>query len=127
MSVAAGAARIDHDPVSGAVRGLLIEPAATNLLSWSAGTVAQLGMSSGVADAPGAIAGFANAIRFLDTGGTRYAYKQYVPTVGQTLTLSVIVRMDDGGAPSVGAASPFTSDDGVALSGRICARIAAVC
>lgn len=102
-SVVADAARIDHDPVSGAVRGLLVEPAATNLLSWSDGTVAQLGTASGVADAPGTIAGFANAIRFAGDAVARYAYKQYVPAAGQTLTLSVIVQMDDGGPPSVGA------------------------
>lgn len=103
VSVAADAARIDHDPASGAVRGLLIEPAATNLLSWSDGTVAQLGTANGVANAPGTIAGFANAIRFAGDAATRYAYKQYVPVVGQTLTLSVVVQMDDGGPPSIGA------------------------
>lgn len=101
-TMAADVPRIDHDPLTGAVRGLLIEEAATNALSWSDGTVAQLVSSSGVSDAPGTIPGFVNALRFGDNAVSRYAYKQYVPVVGETLTLSVVVRMDDGAPPAVG-------------------------
>lgn len=89
------------------------------------GLVNQLTQSdfqNGVTDAPtraglvtaSTLAGYGGAIAFGHDGSTTsFAYKNFATTAGLTYTVSVIVRMDDGLAPSFsgpagGAGSPFS-------------------
>jgi hypothetical protein len=74
-----------------------------NLLTYSEGTVAQLGVSSNVTDAASTISGFANSIAFADNASQRFAYKVLGLTVGQTHTFSVYMQMDDASIPVPGA------------------------
>lgn len=104
QTAAASVARMQYNPLNLAIPPvLLLEPAATNLLQYSEGTVAQSG-GGNVANAAVTIPGFANSIQFGDNSMARYSYRSsnVVGTaIGSTYTLSVFVMMDDGAAPVV--------------------------
>jgi hypothetical protein len=123
--VAADAARFDHDPVTLALRGLLLEMARTNLFDHADGTVAQLGSSLAVADAPGTLAGFAQAVRLIDNTKGRYAFKHFTHSPGLTYQLSVFVRMDDGGPPLAGAGTGL-GDFCMLAGGAVCPASAVI-
>lgn len=102
-TAAPGELRFTYDPADlRAPPRVLVEPAATNLLTYSEGTAAQLGSAGAVSDAAASLAGFANAIQFGDNSTTRWAYKAFATAAGGVYTLSLFVQMDDGGIPSVG-------------------------
>lgn len=99
--------RFNTNPMTLEARGLLVEEARVNLATQSE-------FVNGVADAPtrGSVTAVAFAGLFCGTGlslqlvpaTTVYGYKT-VPTVAGTIyTLSVFVRMDDGGPPVFGSA-----------------------
>ena len=100
-TVAANRPRFDYDPVTLACRGLLIEEQRANLFTESE-------FRNGLADAlvkngavtAAAFPGFAGGIAF-GAGTDSWAYKQIAATSGTAYTLSVFVRMDDGGAPGL--------------------------
>jgi hypothetical protein len=103
--------RFDYDPVTRQCRGLLIEEQRTNLLTQSE-------FANGLSDAPirsglltlSSMAGYANAIAF-GAGSDAWAYKQIATTNGLTYALSVIVRMDDGNAPTFATVNNGTTAD----------------
>lgn len=105
QTAAVGVARLDYDPASKALRGLLVEPQATNLLTYSDGVIAMMPTKGGVTDSPGAIPNFTNAVRFVDNVSVRYAYKNFTGNPGVVYTFSVFVRMDDGALPVVSRTS----------------------
>ena len=80
-------------------KGLLVEEARTNLLTYSDTTIANLPSRDQVSDAGSPISGFTNSVAFGDNSVPRYGYKAGAHTNGTTYTLSVFVQMDDGGAP----------------------------
>ncbi|QEH80818.1 hypothetical protein EIK56_22900 [Sphingomonas sp. C8-2] len=104
-------ARFSYHPVTWEARGLLNEEARSNLASQSE-------FVNGVADAPtrGSVTAAAFAGLFCGTGlslqlvpaTTVYAYKTVSTVAGTIYTLSVFVRMDDGGPPVFG--SPGTNN-----------------
>jgi hypothetical protein len=104
QTAAANVARMQYNPLNLALPPiLLLEPAATNLLQYSEGTVAQSG-GGNVANAAVTIPGFANSIQFGDNSVARYSYRSsnvLGTAIGSTYTLSVFVMMDDGTAPVV--------------------------
>ena len=103
-TAAANIPRFDYNAGTGS---LLIEAAGTNLLTASecAAGLTDLSSSSG-AVAGGAFTGLTGATGIAFTGaGT--ALKSFTPAAGTSYTLSVFVRMTDGGAPVCGdSASP---------------------
>lgn len=101
-TVAANQPRFDCDPVTLAPKGILIEESRTNLATESE-------FRNGINDAStrgGSISattfsGFAGGIKVDWNSGGSYAYKGIPHTNGLQYTLSVILEMDDGFAPSV--------------------------
>ena len=96
----ANALRYEYDAIP-AYKGLLLEGAATNLLTYSDGTVAQLSLSGGVTNATSTISSFfANSLQFpSSSSSTNYAYKAYTQTNGLIYIISTFVKMDDGSTP----------------------------
>jgi hypothetical protein len=103
------APRFNYDPATLAPRGLLIEPAATNL-------VTQSEFANGVTDAisrAGLLTGTtfsgltgSTGLAFGHDGATEtYAYKSITVSASTAYTLSVFIRMDDGLAPAFGHAT----------------------
>lgn len=107
---AADVPRLDYDPVTLAVRGLLLERSQTNLCTYSE-------FPNGVSDAPvrgGTVT--AEAINWFgyftkglslgwDGATDAYAYKTVALSPSASYTFSLFVRMDDGNAPSFGSAT----------------------
>lgn len=91
-------------------RALLLEPSATNRMTWSEPTLAQAatGYTTGVTEGPGGY-GFARSI-VAPSGATTVAAYAPMASVAQgvTCTLSLWVVMDAGDAPVVGARGPTT-------------------
>lgn len=100
---AANVPSLDYDPITLAVRGLMLEELRTNLLTYSDGTKSQLSVNTGVADAASPLASWlANSIQFVgNTGATAVAYKSYTGVAGQQYAFSSFIKMDDGTAPVV--------------------------
>lgn len=106
----AGAPRFDYDPLTQEAKGVLLEDARANLCTYSE-------FPNGVSDAPargGAVSAAALSwLGYFTTGlaigwdGTNsaYAYKAVTFSAATQYTASVLVRMDDGNAPSFGSAS----------------------
>jgi len=121
------AQRFNYDPATLAPRGLLIEPAATNL-------VTQSEFANGVTDAI-TRAGLLTGTTFSGLGGSTglafgydgatltYAYKSISSSAATAYTLSVFVRMDDGLAPAFGhtTASNVANDFAVSIGSVIIA------
>lgn len=111
-TVAANQPRFDYDPVTLACKGILIEEQRTNLFTESE-------FRNGVSDAPtrgplvaaSSIAGFAGALSIgYDGVALQTAYKTSgLLTASTPATISAIVKMDDGGAPVFGHATPTNS------------------
>lgn len=120
VQAAANVPRLDYDPITLAARGLLVEEARTNLFTNSDGTVAQLGLSSGVSDAVSPIASyFSKSIQFPGApGATAYAYKTATTTSSVQYCLSYFVLMDDGNGPVIGTTSN-TGDFSMVCNGVI--------
>ncbi|MEH6697192.1 MAG: hypothetical protein V7672_00690 [Brevundimonas sp.] len=97
-SFASGAARITD-------RGLMVEPAATNLFPRFAPTAAQLSTGANAADttAPSSppIAGL-NWLTLTNTSGTANALQPVTLAVSTTYTMSVLVETPDGSQPVAG-------------------------
>lgn len=71
-----------------------------NLLTYSDGVMSTYPVRGGsVSDAAGAIAGFTNAVSMQTHVSGSFLYKTHAPTVGDTYTLSVFLKMDDLGVP----------------------------
>lgn len=93
-----------------------------NLLTFSDGTVANLGVSGGVTNATSPIStSFTNSIQFSDNSVVRFAYKAFTTTALTVYTLSVYIRMDDNSIPSITANSALgdcclVTENGVAAS-----------
>ncbi len=110
VSVAADGARFDHDPVTGALRGLLIEPAATNTLArstdWSDGYWLKTGLSASAGVLIETVASGGHAVR-QTIGDTGF-------TAGQAVSLSAIASERGGSAKRylllvIGAAPSFSA------------------
>jgi hypothetical protein len=91
-----------------------------NLLTYSAGTVAQLNTSSNVTDAGTSITGFPASIQFADNAASRWAYKTATMSAGTAYSISVYVQMDDAGVPVIGTSST-TGDFGLVVDNNLCA------
>lgn len=107
LTAASNAPRIDHDPVTGVCKGLLIEEPRTNLLTYSefgAGLTGAVGLitESSMFSPSGANAVAAAFGR--DGSTTSYHYVGSVPA-STACTISVYVKMDDGNAPVFGDVS----------------------
>ena len=96
----AGVPRIDHDPVTGECKGLLIEEQRTNLLTYSeqfdnvAWAKSSATITANTATAPD---GLMTADKFETTGdGASYLYQGKTLTQGQEYTLSVFVKYVSG-------------------------------
>lgn len=96
-TVAAGLPRIDHDPLTGAVRGVLIEPQSTNLLryssvlsgsSWAKARVS-VEISSAIYTPMGA-----QSYKLVEDSapGGHYMYQSATLVVGELYTLSVYAK-----------------------------------
>ncbi len=96
QTAASGAARFDHDPVTGESKGLLIEEARTNLVAYSVTTSASdingISFEANSAVAPdGTIS--AALITSDSTNDGHYAYyKNFVRTSGVATTISIFVK-----------------------------------
>ena len=97
VSVAANAARFDYDPATLVLRGLLVEPAATNLALASEGfdgaawTVAGANVTVNAGPSP---AGAVTADKLVESTGTgQHRVQQAIAsTIGQTYCLSVFAK-----------------------------------
>lgn len=95
-----GAPRFDHDPVTGAVRGLLVEAAATNLLAWPTQLeqFAAINLCAVTPDAATAPDGSATADRLApDAGDDLYPFVAdtgFVKDPAATYTLSLYAKAD---------------------------------
>lgn len=112
----AGVPRFDHDPVTGESLGLLVEDQRTNLFTQSEfGTG---GSGTGLASVSamfGPSGAYVNAIAFGHDGATSsFRYKSGAAE-GTQYTISVYVKMGDGGAPSFPIASGTSSQNDFAL------------
>ena len=115
--------RFDYDPATLAPKGLLMEEQRTNLYTQSE-------FESGLSGAVGLVTSSTmtgpfgttiNAAAYGHDGSTAsYLYKGTV-IASTTYTLSVFVRMDDGGAPSFGSTngSSVTNDFALIIAGGI--------
>jgi hypothetical protein len=113
QTAAPGELRFTYDPADlSQPPRVLVEPAATNLLLNSEGTISSLEVSGQVSNAATSVAGFVNSIQFGDNSATRWAYHTFATVPGTTYTLSVHVKMDDGGPPVIG----LNGDSGADLS-----------
>lgn len=102
-TVAANVPRIDYDPLTGECLGLWVEGASTNLAVQSEFSTG-LPAANGGAVTPTSFPGFAGGISFALGAVPTYAYRSpSLPAAGTPHTLSVLLRMDDGGAPVVGS------------------------
>jgi len=122
-SVAINGPRFDYDPATLAPKGLLIEEQRTNLYTQSE-------FESGLSGAVGLVTSSTmvgpfgttmNAAAFGHDGSTvSYLYKG-ATVASTTYTLSVFVRMDDGGAPSFGSTNgaSVTNDFALIIAGGI--------
>ena len=118
-TVPADTPRFDHDPVTRTPRGLLVEGAATNLLTWSDGAIGQQSTVKQVVDAAGTLSGFANAIRFATAGMQGYVLKAYPTSAGKTYAFSAFVRCDDGQPPLPGTSNGAGCDFEVDFDGDV--------
>lgn len=112
QTAAINVARMQYNPLKlSAPPKLLVEPAATNILPYSEGTVAQTG-GSNVTNAAVTIPGFANTLQFGDNSLARYSYRSATlgTSAGSVYTLSVFMAMDDGGIPVIGLAAAGGAD-----------------
>lgn len=100
VSEPADTARFDHDPATGARRGLLIEGAASNLLPWSDrldlfGESSQCAVVADVGAAPDGSGGFDRLVPGVGSGVFPYVADTRVPKdAATTYTLSAFVRRE---------------------------------
>lgn len=118
--------RIDYDPATLAVRGLLVEAQSTNLLTYSGidTGIAGMGSKSNVADATISWFGaFTAGVAFGNNSVTRTAYiTNNLNAAGTVYVLSVFVKMDDGLAPNFGS-SAGTYDAALVIGGQLAATV----
>jgi len=118
--------RIDHDPVTGAVRGLLVEAQSTNLLTHSGidTGIAGMGLKLNVADATISWLGaFTAGVAFGNNSVTRITYiTNNNNAAGTVYVLSVFVKMDDGLAPNFGS-NAGTYDAALVIGGQLAATV----
>lgn len=97
--------------------GLLVEETTTNRLTDTDGAVATYGYNSQVANSPGFIPRFTNAVSFGDASVQREAIKMLSIPAGTTATFSCFVKMDDGGVPVPGGIGVSTDDFSIWITG----------
>lgn len=124
--VAIDTPRIDYDPATLAVRGLLVEAQSTNLLTHSGidTGIAGMGNKSNVADATISWLGaFTAGVAFGNNSVTRTAYiTNNLNAAGTVYVLSVFVKMDDGLAPNFGS-NAGTYDAALVVGGQLAATV----
>lgn len=114
--------RFNFDPVTLRCRGLLSEGARTNLMLWtSPRTIADFPSRSGLVTFSTSVdfnIFTRNAFAFGYDGATLSLAYQTLATSVQAYTVSVYVKMDDGGAPAFGSSttSNASNDFGLVLS-----------
>jgi hypothetical protein len=104
QTAASGEARFDHDPVTGESKGLLIEEARTNLVTYSEGTAGWTLYDNGTIKNDVAVApdGTRAAQVFNDDGGTGVLrILTAALTNGTTYTMSVYLKSNNAATPSV--------------------------
>ncbi|RIX80199.1 phage head spike fiber domain-containing protein [Acidovorax cavernicola] len=108
MKVAAsGAARMTYNPADLSIAPWLMqEGQSTNMLLESEYRNGVTGENVGPGVSASTMAPFSGALRFQANASTAYAYKLPALQVSTTYTLSVIVEMEDGIAPSFGSDNP---------------------
>ena len=113
--------RIDHDPVTGECKGLLIEEQRTNLFTYSefgSGLVGPVGLITlSTMFGP---TGLVNAARFSHNGATDSFVYKGAAQASVTNTVSVYVKMDDGLAPNIveGQGSHPSNDFAIVVAGN---------
>lgn len=122
QTAASNVPRKEHNPATGAVRGLLVEQQSTNLLTQSGiGTgIAGMGSKSNVSDATVSWFGgaFTAGVAFGNNSVTRLAYiTNNFNAIGTVYVLSVFVKMDDGLAPNFGS-NAGTYDAALVIGGQ---------
>ena len=92
---------------------------ATNLISLSEPTVAQLIVQFGPTNATTSIYGFTKSLHLAaDVVNVQYAYMTFAETAGVHYTFSIFVEMDDDTLPSIGTDSG-TGDFALVLAGGL--------
>ncbi len=115
--VPAGVPRIDYDPVTRECLGLLVESAGTNLAVQSEFATG-LPTANGGTVTPTAFPGFAGGLLFSSGGGTTFAYRApALSAAGTPHTFSVLIRMDDGGAPVISSTATSGFDLALIVAG----------
>lgn len=121
-----GVPRIDHDPVTGECKGLLIEEQRTNLFTYSEFQTGGDGVGLAKASSIfGPLGDYTGAIAFARDTTSSYKYKTLSATSGVTYTFSCYVKFDDGSPPVIsGAVSSVTSDFAINVQGTLPAATA---
>ncbi len=122
QTAAPGEPRFDHDPVSGEPLGILIEEQRVNSLINSDGGLDAYATKAAVTLEEGPVPWLENGIRLDNDNGAEasYAYStganhtNYVE--GDSVTMTVVLKMDDGGVPEVGSSSGDPGDFVVYMS-----------
>lgn len=120
LTAASGAPRFEYSP-AGAYLGLLMEEQRTNLLNYSGIETGIAAMTAlNVADATVSWLGmFTSAVQFGNNSLIRYAYRTNHTSLANVLyTLSIFVKMDDGGLPVFGGIGA-ANDGCLVLSGQV--------
>jgi hypothetical protein len=92
----------------------------TNLLTWSDPTavdVTNFPANSGVTYAAGGVPGFTGSVAFVQSAGTIFAYKRATLPVDNH-TLTVFLKMDDGGVPVIGNSVSSAADFALTFEGN---------
>lgn len=118
---------LEYDPATGACLGRSTWSQRSNLLTYSGIETGVAGMlASNVSNASIAWLGALSAgVSFVDNTVFRYAYRMnFSNQIGIVYTLSMFVRMDDGGVPVFGGTGP-TNDAALVIGGQLATSVTA--
>ena len=118
---------LEYDPATGACLGRSTWLQRSNLLTYSGIETGVAGMlASNVSNASIAWLGALSAgVSFVDNTVFRYAYRtDFSNQIGIVYTLSMFVRMDDGGVPVFGGTGP-THDAALVIGGQLATSVTA--